>query len=129
MDAMRLEHCEGPDAAQPFTTANYGVTTTSPVEFAFVTAPDRPPKGGWPAETKNATASVEGGAPISVARRPLPLKALSASLGSKNARLKASRDPELLLEEAVGPRGEAHTRARAAWPCTCTYAHPLVRIR
>ena len=53
LDAMRREHMEGPDA-HAFTTGNYGVTTTSPVEYAFVVDEAMPDAAGgaWPAESE-----------------------------------------------------------------------------
>ena len=91
LEAMRAEHSNGPDSFQLFTTANYGVTTTSEIEFHFVAEPEQPPASGWPAETKNASVrSPDGGGTVSVARAD---PALAAPRGSQrqNARLDASR--------------------------------------
>ena len=36
---MRTDHCVGPDAHVEFTVGNYGTTTSSEVEYFFVTDP------------------------------------------------------------------------------------------
>lgn len=54
-EEMRKEHCERPDSNELFTTGNFGVTTTSAIEHAFVTSPESPPAGlgfTWPSEAK-----------------------------------------------------------------------------
>ena len=38
--SLRVQHCSSKDSRWPFTTANYGVTTTSEVEWIFVVSPE-----------------------------------------------------------------------------------------
>ena len=56
MVEQRAEHCGGPDARLDFTTGNYGITTTSFIEYLYVVDPT--PVGlalakidQWPAES------------------------------------------------------------------------------
>ena len=52
-----MEHCEREDADAPFTARNYGTTTTSRIEWHFVTDPTAGLKAcgieEWPKETRN----------------------------------------------------------------------------
>lgn len=54
--AVMREHCSAADSDVEFTTANYGVTTTSRVEFFFVVDPENglelTGRKSWPAESK-----------------------------------------------------------------------------
>ena len=49
-EAMEREHTQGGDWHKQFTTENYGVTTTSAIEFKFVAKPDSQVE--WPVEDK-----------------------------------------------------------------------------
>ena len=60
MEAMAGEHSARSDSERDFTTSNYGLRTTSAVEWAFVATPDKPPAGGWPVEEK-IRAALAGG--------------------------------------------------------------------
>ena len=60
MEAMAGEHSARSDSERDFTTSNYGLRTTSAVEWAFVATPDAPPAGGWPVEEK-IRAALAGG--------------------------------------------------------------------
>ena len=54
--AMEREHCGSVDSQAPFTTTNYGVTTTSQIEYNFVVDPDDALRklglAAWPVEEK-----------------------------------------------------------------------------
>ena len=56
---MAAEHRERADSDEPFLTDNYGVRTSSRVEFAFVATPTDAPAAGWPAEERLRAAEAE----------------------------------------------------------------------
>jgi len=114
-EAMAKEHTQRADADAWFTAGNYGIRTTSAIEWRFVTCPEQGPDGGakkgnqggmpaWPQETKNLTAVRDGGVEVSIQRQPLAVDALAAATGARNARLRELKEPELRIEEAFGAR-------------------------
>ena len=114
-EAMAKEHTQRADADAWFTAGNYGIRTTSAIEWRFVTCPEQGPDGGakkgkqggmqaWPQETKNMTAVRDGGVQVSIQRQPLAVDALAAATGAQNARLRELKEPELRIEEAFGAR-------------------------
>ena len=125
-EAMEREHvAEGGDRHDEFRTSNYGVTTTSAIEWDFVAAPDKKPEGGWPIEEKlrdalaldsteasdESTASLvkrpslvklrESGAKM---REPMPLATMQKLVEEHNTRLNEQEEPALTTEEAIGAR-------------------------
>ena len=102
-EAMLAEHCQRPDSDATFTAGNYGVNTTSAIEWRFVDAPSKPPSGGWPVETRNTHVG-EGSDAVSIMRATIPRDELHARLTTRNARLSLLGEPELQLVEAVGAR-------------------------
>ena len=62
MSTMGEEHTARPDSKLEILTSNYGLRTTSIIEWGFVATPGSPPAGGFPVEEKirNARASVDG---------------------------------------------------------------------
>lgn len=77
LDAMQREHCASADSKEYFTSANYGVTTTSQVEWFFVVDPQvglgRCGLRSWPSEQtllEAADAWAERRAQRQRARRP-----------------------------------------------------------
>jgi hypothetical protein len=54
---MEREHCASSDSDITFTTGNYGITTTSRIEWLFVSDPGeglkKTGRDQWPLETKN----------------------------------------------------------------------------
>ena len=101
--AMRAEHCGAADSAQYFTTNNYGVTTTSTIEWWAVVDPAAGLKElklkAYPSETfgidderKRATTGL------------MPLKEFLPALEAKNAALRQLKEPELLEEELLAGR-------------------------
>ena len=50
--AMAAEHMKKEDSIERITTENYGITTTSSIEWRFVAEPESPPHGGWPVEER-----------------------------------------------------------------------------
>ena len=123
--AMAAEHTSRGDSHDAFTTKNYQMTTTSETEWRFVAEPDAPPAGGWPVEpklvrvwnerrqqsahqltrqpTRTTQAPLESGARP---REPMPLEELEAQLETPqlNGKLQQMKEPEVVLEEAIGAR-------------------------
>ena len=60
-DAMEREHTASPDSLEPFTTANYLVTTTPADEWWFVAEPER--ERVWPVEGRPPSAPKSGARP------------------------------------------------------------------
>lgn len=56
-EAMIKEHCDSADSQIEWETANYGILTTSQIEWQFAACPDDGPgqlgRTAWPEETKN----------------------------------------------------------------------------
>ena len=142
-DAMAAEHTERDDSHAELTTGNYGLTTTSAIEWAFSATPDKPPEKGWPAEKKlcaalvplpegqkrraSAAALIESNAQP---RTPMPLKEMEVRLKEMaNAKLEVLNEPLVSLDEGIGARlytgplfikcAAARTRGQ-----TCPFAQP-----
>jgi hypothetical protein len=115
MIAMEMEHTAAKDSKVEFTTANYGVHTSSAEEYAFVAKPDQPPEGGWPVEELlrglDERPSVDERDVIKAMRNsgarprvPTPLSVLEEALAEKNAQLEKIGEPTLALAEVFGAR-------------------------
>lgn len=127
--AMEAEHTQREDSDDKMTTENYGITTTSAIEWRFVGEPDSPPHGGWPVEERLRAAFAIPAASAAEADRPahgrwgrlnlglrnlaasgaqhrtaLPLSELEAACAVPNAKLSAMGEPVATLEEAIGAR-------------------------
>ena len=89
-EAMAAEHTQQADSLIEFTTKNYGVTTTSATEWAFVVEPSSRPDDAWPVETK----------PVQERRRPMPIAELKRRVDERGVQLSEQGDPVLTLEEA-----------------------------
>ena len=105
-EAIRAEHVARGDSRSEFTAGNYGVVTTSEVEYQFVAeqhhVPRRRPgdgQPGWPVETKNTELHGE-----SIARQPISTVELLARMQVRNARLRVLGEPELQYVEALTAR-------------------------
>ena len=90
--AMAAEHTEKPDSHLEFTTLNFGVTTTSATEWAFVAEPET--RDWWPVEKKH----------VQERRRPMPIAELKRLVDERGVRLCDQGEPALTLEEAFGAR-------------------------
>lgn len=90
---MKNEHTSEADARCEFTTNNYGITTTSAVEWAFVVDAD----GSYPTEA-------EGRLDRSMCRKPVPLADILARGEEKNAQLRGAKMAELVEAELIGAR-------------------------
>jgi hypothetical protein len=120
-DAMAAEHTERADSNQEFSTSNYGMTTTSSIEWRFVAEPDQPPEAGWPKETKlleaagavaflsaasrTPSAALQGlrdsGAQL---RQPMLLDEVQKRLDAYNTKLTGSEETEAMLAEMLAAR-------------------------
>ena len=115
-EAMAAEHTQRGDSKVKLTARNYGIETTSALEWRFVAEPQRPPKDGWPLESKlvgidgpptAAHSEVERKKLIEAGARPrvaLSLGALELRMETKNGELRALGEPPLILEEGLGVR-------------------------
>ena len=101
---MRAEHTLRGDSHDNFTTDNYGIVTTSAIEWAFVVEPpvtgeqrlDGRTVGTWPKERSST--------PVSHCRRPMPMDELRTRLAEPNIRLAQLSEPEMTVVEAIGAR-------------------------
>ena len=75
--AMQAEHTGCDDSRIDFTTDNYGICTTSEVEWLFVAEPNAIPSAGWPQEGKllEAKAKMEASNAPLLTRQPTILRA------------------------------------------------------
>ena len=95
--AMATEHTARADCHIEFTTSNYGVTTTSAIEFAFVATPTQPPPSGWPVEARSMPRNARP-------RQPISIEDLQARLLPHNARLSRLGEPPVCPEEGIAAR-------------------------
>ena len=94
------EHTSSPDSRLSFTTANYGVTTTSQMEYLFVTSPVQGLEvlglEAWPAESKVHDEQCR--------RQPKELGSFEAQRKEHMAKLQLEDCAPLSLEELTGLR-------------------------
>ena len=116
-EVMEQEHTASIDSEREFTTSNYGMCTTSAVEWVFVASPDSVPPGGFPMEEKLRALSKFDDAldlPAELAalrdsgarpRRPMPMADLEAAVKEHaNDKLAKLGEPKMSTEEALGLR-------------------------
>ena len=119
-EEMADEHCDRGDSDQEFTTGNYGITTTSRLEWSFVTDLDGVPDASlarerWPDESPDKLPDRKR------CRQPMPLATLVAAMEARNEQLRGANQPPLVEEEAIaarlytGPVRPCH----CSHPCTC----------
>ncbi|KAL1512136.1 hypothetical protein AB1Y20_005404 [Prymnesium parvum] len=91
-DAMRIEHCDGSDAALGFTPAGFDTPTTSEIEYWYVADPD----GGLARLRRNAWPGA----------RPAPQRAprVQAVCAELNERLRRAGEREVGEREVVAAR-------------------------
>uniref|UniRef100_A0A7S2D976 Uncharacterized protein n=1 Tax=Haptolina brevifila TaxID=156173 RepID=A0A7S2D976_9EUKA len=119
---MQSEHTQRSDSPHEFSTSNYGVTTTSATEWAFVAEPDA--SRAWPTEVKLLLSlqeareaegqikpqwpKLQGRSGLLAAgargRTSLSLSELEERLNTQNAALAAHQQDPLTLDEAIGGR-------------------------
>ncbi|KAL1496781.1 hypothetical protein AB1Y20_014369 [Prymnesium parvum] len=99
---MAREHTLAADSKQTFHTSNYGITTTSEVEWAFVTAPEEGAAAlglaAWPAEASQARLDERH------CRKPTPLAQLGEALREVNLRLHGEEVPPVGEAELIACR-------------------------
>ena len=102
LEAMEREHTSGPEAAEEFVTSNYGITTTSTVEWSFVAAPDAAPEHHqlerWPEEARDRMPD------RGRCRQRRGLDDLQDEVKAKNALLDAANQPQLVEAEVLAAR-------------------------
>jgi len=122
-DAMAAEHTKQRDSHLVFTAENYGTTTTSATEWAFVAEPESRPHDKWPVEAKlvpklvltlkpDSSKSEPVGVRIEIVapehrkprRAPMSIPKLRWRVAERGVRLQAQGEPALTLEEAFGAR-------------------------
>ena len=122
-DAMAAEHTKQRDSHLVFTAENYGTTTTSATEWAFVAKPESRPHDKWPVEAKlvpklvltlkpDSSKSEPVGVRIEIVapehrkprRAPMSIPKLRWRVAERGVRLQAQGEPALTLEEAFGAR-------------------------
>ena len=114
IDEVRREHCERLDSRYRFSSADYGVATTSEIEYWFVVAPEKGLShiglGAWPAEASGpdpamiALMSSSQSHDKSFRRRPRPLREFDAKVKDVNARLAEAHSPPLRRDELIAAR-------------------------
>ena len=122
-EAMENEHTQGHESTKEFTTGNYGVTTTSAKEWAFV-VDDALPDGtsSWPAESEERLPD------RSKCRKKTPLAELEKKAEPMNKKLKEFNQPMILVEEIIaanlytGPVRRAPATTRSLPPRARTLA-------
>lgn len=103
LETMEDEHTRRVDADTTFTTGNYGIETTSKIEWAFVVEPTeqalvRLSRSAWPAETDEAL-RVRGRC-----RMPRPLADFEDVFAEHNCKLQMLQQPQITHEELIGGR-------------------------
>ena len=128
LDAMVADHTKRADSRLPFTTGNYGITTTSNIEWRFVYEPDQSQaeqesgegegeqgegegeeagthtsgveviSSAWPAESEARLPN------RAHCRKPRPLSEFTEAMDEKNAQLQAVKQPPMTTEELIGAR-------------------------
>ena len=103
-DAMRREHCASDDSLMHFTSNNYGILTSSQIEYAFVVAPEEGLKrlglSEWPTEEK-----LKHDPQLwERRRRPTNLSSFDEHLRRVNTSLGALDCAPLGIDELIGAR-------------------------
>jgi NLR family CARD domain-containing protein 3 len=120
--AMMREHCSSTDSLIEFTTANYGVTTTSRIEYHFVVDPEKGlgklGRDSWPVEKKLLNKKLDGSEQTgshsaSSPREAKPLSAFEAAWAEIDEDLEGLNEYPLREEEFIGVR--LYTGVRAAF--------------
>jgi len=120
-EALRREHCEGPDKRVEFTAANYGTTTTSPLEYYFVADPERGlelyGRDEYPREAKLLAAAAATAAATVAAPAAAPADAAS-SAATPAAAPAGAASPAAAPADAASPAGAPAAAPAAANPPT-----------
>jgi hypothetical protein len=119
LDAMVGDHTKRADSKLPFTTGNYGITTTSDIEWRFVYEPEESQAEQGPGAA-GEEGSHAGGAEVASSawpaesearlpnrahcRKPRALSEFREAMDEKNAQLQAVKQPPMTTEELIGAR-------------------------
>ena len=95
-ESMAAEHLDRADSQNTFVTDNYGVATTSTIEWLFVTADGD--LADWPAE------SVDKLPDRTLCRKPIPLADMQREAEVRNEQLRRSGHTMLIAEEVIAAR-------------------------
>ena len=95
-EGMEAEHLRGEESEEEFATANYGITTTSEIEWRFVVSDAA--ELTWPEE------SVAKLADRSKVRQWKPLRAFRGAVDDRNRQLETAGQPPIIDEELIGAR-------------------------
>ena len=99
-EGMAAEHLNGPDADAEFTTGNYGVTTTSKIEWEYVTdesaTPEKLGREAWPTESEAKLPD------RSHCRKRRSLADIVRAAEERNEQLKSHGHTPLLRSELIG---------------------------
>ena len=113
---MTREHSLSADSSITFKTGNYGIETTSEIEWLFVISPDTGLEqlslNTWPAENPSM---------CSRPRQPRSLAAFDSEVRELNERLKQESCPALMREELVAARLYTGPMVRALAPSVPMY--------
>ena len=119
-NAMTAEHKERPtESTDTFITDNYGIETSSKVEWMFVVETEATDEGGlerWPVESEEKLPN------RSLCRRCRPLSVLLEEAKGANARLTEAKQPETIMEEIVAVC--MYTGPVRLTPSTCALLKP-----
>ena len=123
--AMLAEHCTRPDSQEWFSVGNYGTTTTSEIEYAYVVNPTqaaleqlRLGDAGWPREARLIRAGPDF---ASCMRKPRPLSDFEAQRAKMDLRVRELTGGAFPLEALIGGRlytGPLFVKVRASDPAT-----------
>ena len=124
-EAMENEHTQGHESTKEFTTGNYGVTTTSAKEWAFVV------DDALPGDLKLAAE----GAKLperDKCRKKTPLAVLEKKAEAMNAKLEEAKQPVLVVEEIIAANlytGPVRARALPSPPSLSQPRPPRADVR
>ena len=107
-EAMAAEHIQQPDSHLEFTVENYGTTTTSATEWAFVA--ESRSHDAWPVEAKLVLARKPGGSTSSCLGEGIAIVGLESTTEAEPPSKKAKLTSAPALAIAVGEEEERHMR-------------------
>jgi len=114
-EAMAAEHTQQPDSHLEFTTENYGITTTSAIEWAFVA--ESRSHDAWPVEAKLVLARKPGGSTSMRLGEGIAVVGLESTTEAEPPSKKAKLTSVQALGNAVGEEEERlNMRRRAPMP-------------
>ena len=123
--AMLAEHCTRPDSQEWFSVGNYGTTTTSEIEYAYVVNPTQAAleqlglgDAGWPREARLVRAGPEF---ASCMRKPRPLSDFEVQRAEMDLRVRELTGGAFTREALIGGRlytGPLFVKVRTSEPAS-----------